>query len=56
MSLFIKKNNLLGFPQFFFQKDFDTSHSILELLDSIYDSLNNELTMGAVFLDFFKSV
>ena len=52
---FITKYNLLNKNQFGFLKNRNTSDAILEFLDNLYDSLNNDEYHLAIYLDFSKA-
>ena len=55
ISKFISKYKLINDNQFGFQKNKNTSDAILEFLDNIYDSLNNNQHHLAIYLDFSKA-
>ena len=52
---YLTKNNLLFDKQFEFKKGHSTEHALMELVNRIYDSFNeNKYTLG-VFIDLSKS-
>ena len=55
MVKFIDKFNLLNINQFGFQKNKNTSDAILEFLDNVYDSFNQNEWLLAIYLDFSKA-
>ena len=55
LSKFISKYNLINDNQFGFLKNKNTSDAILEFLDNLYDSLNNNQLHLALYLDFSKA-
>ena len=55
LSKFISKYKLINDNQFGFQKNKNTSDAILEFLDNLYDSLNNNQHPLAIYLDFSKA-
>ena len=55
LSKFIAKYKLINENQFGFQKNKNTSDTILEFLDNFYDSINNDQHLLAIYLDFSKA-
>ena len=55
MNSFISRYNLIKPNQFGFQKNKCTSDAILEFLENVYDSFNENKYYLAVFLDFSKA-
>ena len=55
LSKFISKYNLINDNQFGFQKNKNSSDAILEFLDNLYDSLNNDQHHLAIYLDISKA-
>ena len=52
---YLNDNNLLFHKQFGFRKGHSTDHALIKLIDSIYDSFNqNKYTLG-VFIDLSKA-
>ena len=52
---YLNDNNLLFRKQFGFRKGHSTDHALIKLIDSIYDSFNqNKYTLG-VFIDLSKA-
>ena len=52
---YLNNNNLLFRKQFGFRKGHSTDHALIKLIDSIYDSFNqNKYTLG-VFIDLSKA-
>ena len=55
MTKFINKFKLINQNQFGFQKNKNTSDAILEFLDNVYDSFNENDMLLAIYLDFSKA-
>ena len=55
MTSFISQNNLIKPNQFGFQKNKNTSDAILEFLENVYESFNENKYYLAIFLDFSKA-
>ena len=52
---YLKDNSLLFHKQFGFRKGHSTDHAVIKIIDSIYDSFNqNKYTLG-VFIDLSKA-
>ena len=52
---YLNDNNLLFHKQFGFREGHSTDHTLIKLIDSIYDSFNqNKYTLG-VFIDLSKA-
>ena len=52
---YLKSNNILSKHQFGFRKNSSTDDAILEFIDNIHSSLNNQESVVTVFLDFSKA-
>ena len=48
-------NNVLSVHQFGFQKGLNTSDALAEFSDIVYDSINKNNTLIAVFFDFSRA-
>ena len=55
VSLFLEENNLLCGDQYGFRKNRSTTHSIVNLTNSIFDAINNNETCLAIFIDLKKA-
>ena len=52
---YLNKNNLLFHKQFGFRKGHSADHTLIKLIDSIYDSFNQNKYTLRVFYKFIKS-
>ena len=52
---YLNDNNLLFRKQFGFRKDHSTDHALIKLIDSIYDSSNQNKYTSGVFIDLSKA-
>ena len=55
ISLFLENNNLLCDEQYGFRKNRSTTHSIVNLTNSIFDAVNKQETCLAIFIDLKKA-
>ena len=52
---YLNDNNLLFRKQFGFRKGHSTDHALIKLIDSIYDSFNQNIYTLGVFIDLSKA-
>ena len=55
ISMFLENNNMLCDDQYGFRKERSTTHSIVNLTNSIFDAINKRETCFAIFIDLKKA-